>query len=708
MLTRIKLHNFQRHENLEVALREGLTAIRAANEAGKSTLLRAICYALFGTKGVSETLDNLVTWGKPVNSLKVELDFTVDGVSYSMVRGKSGAELNYDGGTVTGQVETTRFICEVLSVDAGTAPKLILANQGEIRGALTGGAKATTELIEKMAELGHLDELIELLQARLVTGSTVAAEQAIASAQEALDSLAAGTQPDFTDLDQAVAMASAEAAQTERCLGDATEQLKAERAKLQAGHATASTRDRLLARQQERHQRVNDTLKAVMALPAEPGLPADHVALRASRVAQVSELRRTEQVYSLFQRFKGTKGPDNVYEGVPAQLDAHIKAAADGARAALDLQQQHSRDHLLAEAALHHGSCTFCGKDFSAVPEVIERNRVHAEKAANSQALASQAAARAKELQADCTLHQEHRSKSQALIQLASQLAEHAQVAVGTFTVPPTASWVGSEPTNLAADMRGLEEQITDLDGAVRAHEQWRQNLQRAEQAVLEAKAAKDSVDAEVAALPPAPAIADLQAAVTAWEAKVFEATQSHNRTRETFRNAEQERNRIKGEWQHAQRMREAAELQLQQRRAELKVLAFNNELMKRVKAARPLIADRLWALVLGAVSRYFSEMRGVPSSVTKSSDGFKVDGHVASTLSGSTLDVLGLAIRVALVRTFMPQAGLLVLDEPTAAMDDERTANLLGFLATTGFRQTIVVSHEDATESVADNLITL
>lgn len=120
------------------------------------------------------------------------------------------------------------------------------------------------------------------------------------------------------------------------------------------------------------------------------------------------------------------------------------------------------------------------------------------------------------------------------------------------------------------------------------------------------------------------------------------------------------------------------------------------------------MIADRLWGLVLGAVSKYFSDMRGQRSLVTKTPDGFVVDGHAAAGLSGSTLDVLGLAIRVALVRTFVPHASLLVLDEPAAGCDADRTQALLGFLSSSGFAQTVVVSHEEATEAVADHLIEL
>ena len=143
-------------------------------------------------------------------------------------------------------------------------------------------------------------------------------------------------------------------------------------------------------------------------------------------------------------------------------------------------------------------------------------------------------------------------------------------------------------------------------------------------------------------------------------------------------------------------------------RSAEIDALVFNNTLLKKVRTARPAIADRLWAIVLKAVSGYFSEIRGVKSRVTKDSDGFKVDGHSVSTLSGSTLDALGLAIRVALVRTFLPSAPFLILDEPAAAMDEGRTQNTLGFLASAGFSQTLVCSHDSLSESVCDNVVYL
>ena len=96
----------------------GINAIRAANEAGKSTALKAIAYAMFGSKALPETLEDTVTYGVPVSKLKVTLDFDHAGVAYSISRGKSGAELVTSGAVVTGQTEVTKYVERLLGTSA--------------------------------------------------------------------------------------------------------------------------------------------------------------------------------------------------------------------------------------------------------------------------------------------------------------------------------------------------------------------------------------------------------------------------------------------------------------------------------------------------------------------------------------------------------------------------------------------------------------
>ena len=71
MITKLEMKNFRQHEDLTITFKDGLNVIRGANEAGKSTLIEAILYALFGAKSLRDTLTETVTWGKKETELAV-------------------------------------------------------------------------------------------------------------------------------------------------------------------------------------------------------------------------------------------------------------------------------------------------------------------------------------------------------------------------------------------------------------------------------------------------------------------------------------------------------------------------------------------------------------------------------------------------------------------------------------------------------------
>jgi len=149
-------------------------------------------------------------------------------------------------------------------------------------------------------------------------------------------------------------------------------------------------------------------------------------------------------------------------------------------------------------------------------------------------------------------------------------------------------------------------------------------------------------------------------------------------------------------------------EKQIKSTKQEISALEFNNALVKKIRAARPVIGNKLWSMVLASVSTVFSQMRGENSIVSKEKDGFTVNGKSVDSLSGSTLDLLGLAIRCALTKTFVPGCQFIVLDEPSASCDASREAAMLGYIAASGFSQVLLVTHSDVSESFANNLITL
>jgi hypothetical protein len=160
--------------------------------------------------------------------------------------------------------------------------------------------------------------------------------------------------------------------------------------------------------------------------------------------------------------------------------------------------------------------------------------------------------------------------------------------------------------------------------------------------------------------------------------------------------------------YKHSLQLEEKRKEQLAKAKLELDQMTFWNELIKKIRNARPAVASKLWNLVLAAVSHYFSQARGKPSIATRERNKFLVDGKGTAGLAGSALDVLGLSIRLALGKTFMPYMDFILLDEPAAACSEERELQMLGMLASAGITQTILVTHSNLADALAENLIQL
>ena len=65
-ITRLRLTDFRRHAELDIELKPGLNIVRGPNEAGKSTVQRAIELGLFRRPTfASAELDDLRPWQQP-------------------------------------------------------------------------------------------------------------------------------------------------------------------------------------------------------------------------------------------------------------------------------------------------------------------------------------------------------------------------------------------------------------------------------------------------------------------------------------------------------------------------------------------------------------------------------------------------------------------------------------------------------------------
>ena len=113
MITRIKLNNWKSHLDSELLFSKGVNALIGIMGSGKTSVMQAIAFALFGTfSGVSSrrlALDDLIM-KKPhsKDSALVELEFVLNGKKYSVKR-----ILERGKGTVSAEIREEGKLLEV-------------------------------------------------------------------------------------------------------------------------------------------------------------------------------------------------------------------------------------------------------------------------------------------------------------------------------------------------------------------------------------------------------------------------------------------------------------------------------------------------------------------------------------------------------------------------------------------------------------------
>lgn len=97
-LNAIRLQNFRQHADTVVDFADGITGIIGPNGSGKTTILEAIAWALYGNPAARGNRDTIRFNRAPTRAaVRVELDFELGGHRYRVVRGLTNAEVYLDG-----------------------------------------------------------------------------------------------------------------------------------------------------------------------------------------------------------------------------------------------------------------------------------------------------------------------------------------------------------------------------------------------------------------------------------------------------------------------------------------------------------------------------------------------------------------------------------------------------------------------------------
>lgn len=191
---RIRLSNFKPYGDADLRLSEGVTVIHGINGSGKSSLLEACFFALYGSKALEGTLEDVITNGE--EETEVDLWFTHDGVAYRVERRLRRYDDRVDhacslettaGGDVTrdGATAVRRFVTELLRMDADAFVNCAYVRQGEVNALINATPSGRQDVIDDLLQLGKLEEYRERAgDARLGVEDVLNAKRAVLDEKE--------------------------------------------------------------------------------------------------------------------------------------------------------------------------------------------------------------------------------------------------------------------------------------------------------------------------------------------------------------------------------------------------------------------------------------------------------------------------------------------------------------------------------------------
>ncbi|KLK87724.1 chromosome segregation protein SMC [Methanoculleus sediminis] len=87
LLNKLRMRNFKRFRDQEIVFQDGITGIVGNNGTGKSSIVSAVLFALYGVQGTGLDGDYIVSsFAGPQDICEVRLDFSVGGNEYAVVR----------------------------------------------------------------------------------------------------------------------------------------------------------------------------------------------------------------------------------------------------------------------------------------------------------------------------------------------------------------------------------------------------------------------------------------------------------------------------------------------------------------------------------------------------------------------------------------------------------------------------------------------
>jgi DNA repair exonuclease SbcCD ATPase subunit len=701
MIHSVTLNKFKQHQNKVVVFNEGLNSVQGENGVGKTAVLKAVLFALFGATAAG-CKDHLTTWG--LTGMSVKLDITLPTVGrVTVIRSLTKAEVLLEGSLVaSGQTAVTGYIEDKLGMNAKLFKSMLYAEQGDAQLLLKMGAAGLQRQLETVANIEVIDKVITKIGI-----DNTRAEGELAGIGELVDINALRNQ-----LDEVTAKANTHE-KTQVAL-----QIKAQ---VSTGHADLARKDydqavvsmarfgkanteltnqlarqALLVQQLEQlttnkpvavsHIDIDNLSAAVTKLQKEIG--SDHYSIQN----YINDLAHYESVVERHQRLSLTTFTLNGAKILESRRLRDYEAQLD---ALADLKNKQQAEHSI--------NCLSCkrpleGKDIVRIKaEVMEAFAVldtvtqEAEKSFSSLVAY---------LKANGTTLPLLLGYEQELSHVERELAQIEEPTPLTLTEAS----IAERETQLALD----KARLTELQLAQREYNLWLAQYNKLGAEVAQVDTAVVKAQTNLSDLN-VPSDAELKALSQAEETTRLDATTKRialNNAQQAYRDSVNEKSRLLIQVTAAESKADKVNVIKHQS-------ALRAELHKYLRTNRAKLMIDYWAALTNYAGHLInSTTEGLMHTLSRSDSG---DFYVIENgqqvpveeLSGARKSIVGLCLRLSLAHLFYGTGGFVLLDEVTADCSENNAARIAGMLR--GLQsQVIMVTHRQGDAVNANHSILL
>lgn len=761
MITRLKLSNVRLHADLDVMFSDSdqLVLLAGDNGAGKSTILEAIVYALYGeTRHGRRGIADMVRRGAEHEGMQVDLEFTVGADTYTVVRrwekGKTSATLEANGVVrMRGAGEVTAEVGAILGMDSTGFKLSTIARQKELDGLTDMTAARRRSSINRLLRLDAIAAAasearnrynrerdiaaalaartdLELLAEDLTTATALA--EATAAAAADADSAVADIAAELgggTDIDQAWAVASTTLAHfdgqveaVDTNIASLHRRLDGVRVPPHPGPQPERSMDSIVS-----------DMTSVAALIAAGESAAQSAAMRAHTEDMLAADDRSATAIAarLAQLSDADTDIDRAAAQVSAASQAHAQAAS-AARQACEQVAARRAEATMAATALTQaqalsGTCDTCFQPIDAGhrDRIVADRRARADQALreseDASALAEQSTSAAAEAEAELArartdaqrvadAHAEYARLTEQHGQLVSQI-ESRTAALARLTQPHAEdlSELYARRGALAVERAALSEY---QDGSA-AYERAQVQSEQLRTALDAARRAREELLAARAEAAPDDALQAAFARREQLRADLEVARGSAAQCHQAASGAESARSAAAASYARA----EADVAAAAEHRHSASVAAAAASLLSSVATrmaadVRPGLESEISSLLTALSEGRFTSVKVDTDYAVTIADR---DGswQPVGNYSGGEADLIALAIRLALATTVARRhgvggSGFLILDEVFGSQDSGRREAILSGLRNlrSTYPQILLISHVGGLDSYADRVV--